>query len=62
MNNVDRAVLQLGDLYEIFSEQHPKHAEYLMLMIQGLLQVREFQADFWEKAWGSPADNYRGYL
>jgi len=62
INNVDRAVIPLVDLEEMFRPQHEPYADYLSNMIEALLTVREWQLDFWEKAWGSSGENYRSYI
>jgi len=62
INNIDRALVYLDDLHKMFEPQHKHHAEYLSIMITTLLQVREWQLDFWQKAWGSSGENYKGYI
>lgn len=62
INNVDRAITYLDDLHKMFEPQHKPYAEYLAAMITTLLTVREWQLDFWQKAWGSSGENYRSYV
>ena len=62
LNNLDKSIAHLVNLYEAFEPHHPEYADFLDLIITNNLQTREFILDFWSKSWGSRPDDYRKWL
>lgn len=59
---VDRSLMFLKELHEMFSGVHDDYAQYLELICVSLINTQEMMKDFWVKAWGTfpeDIDSYR---
>lgn len=62
LNHLDKCVVMLDELYDVFQPDHPDYGDLLAAIILGLITSREFILDFWGKAWGEVPDDYTRWL
>jgi hypothetical protein len=62
LNHIDKALVMLDELYDVFAPQHADYGELLAAIIMSQITVRGFILDFWAKAWGEAPDDYTRWL
>ena len=62
LNHLDKTIVMLDELYDVFQPQHPEYGDLLAAIILGLITSRGFILDFWGKAWGEQPDDYTRWL